>query len=323
MLPHLGRSIVRTVYPDAFLEVPSTVANDALKPPIFLLGNVRSGTSMMHDLFDQHPEVTSWYEPRTVWTYAAPARAHDIFDASDATPRVRKYIRKRFLQRQREHGDLRVMEKTPSNLLRIPYVRAIFPESKYLYMVREPLAYLSSSELKWRTPISVARAVHRMKETPKTHLPYYLARFARDHFRRKVLKRRHVSVWGVRYPGIMDDVKALTAEEVIAKQWVACSQQARKDLAELGDDVVIRMRYEDFVADPVNQFERILNHFDLQMTDALATHLRSTVDPGRQQKWKRLDPEVVARCLPILEDEMATHGYTVPDEIELPSQTSS
>ena len=76
-----------------------------------------------------------------------------------------------------------------------------------------------------------------------------------------------------------------------------------------------------FVADPVNQFERILNHFDLQMTDALATHLRATVDPGRQQKWKRLDPEVVARCLPILEDEMATHGYTVPDEIELPSQT--
>ena len=111
--------------------------SEELKPPILLIGNVRSGTSMMARLFDAHPEVTGWPEPRTVWTYADPARPHDRFDADDATPRVRRWIRRRFLAYQRRHGGLRVMEKTPSNVLRIPYVHAIFPESKLLYLIRE------------------------------------------------------------------------------------------------------------------------------------------------------------------------------------------
>ena len=154
-----------------------------LKPPIFLLGNVRSGTSLMHDLFDMHPEVKSWYEPRTIWTYADPARRHDRFDEGDATPRVINYIRSRFLDYQQRHGDARIMEKTPSNLLRIPYVRAIFPEAKYLYLVREPLANISSSELMWSTPVRPHKVWRRLKETPKSQLHYYFGRYLVDHGR--------------------------------------------------------------------------------------------------------------------------------------------
>jgi len=41
-----------------------------LKIPIFLFGNVRCGTSLMRNLFNLHPEIVKWYEPRTVWVYA-------------------------------------------------------------------------------------------------------------------------------------------------------------------------------------------------------------------------------------------------------------
>lgn len=289
---------------------------EALKPPIFLLGNVRSGTSMMHDLFDLHPQVASWYEPRTVWVYADPGRQHDYFDESDATERVKRYIRKRFLRYQREHGGLRIMEKTPSNILRIPYVRAIFPESKYVYMVREPLANLSSSEIKWRAPITLKHAMGRFWLTPKLQLPYYVGRLVRDTFRSRVLKRKHVSVWGVRYRGIYDDLKRLTPEEVIAKQWVACSVQAIKDIARLPKDLVLHLRYEDFVSDPVAHFTQICEHFDLPMTKRIEDALRSTVDAGRQHKWRRLDPSVLPKCLPILQEEMQRYGYSVPSELD-------
>lgn len=287
---------------------------DGLKPPIFLLGNVRSGTTMLWRFFGQHPEVQAWYEPRTVWMYADPGRPHDRFDASDATPRVIRYIRKRFLKYQRQHGNLQIMEKTPSNVLRIPYVRAIFPESKFAYIIRDPLANLSSSELKWQSAIAGRRLRSQLLNTPKSQLPYYAWRMFSDHFRTKVLRQRYVSIWGVRYPGIYENRKRLSVEQIIARQWVACAQQAEEDLAEIDPALVLRLRYEEFVEQPVEQFEKLLQHFDLDMTPELAETIRSTVDPNRRDKWKRLDPHVIAECLPILRDEMQKHGYEIPPE---------
>jgi hypothetical protein len=284
-----------------------------LKPPIFLLGNVRSGTSMMLRFFDAHPDVVSWYEPRTVWCYAAPTRPHDRFTERDATPRVRRYIRGRFLKYQRRHGGLRVMEKTPSNMFRIPYVRAIFPEAKFVYIVREPLANLSSSEIRWRKSINRGHLIERLAETPRSQLPFYVGRLVRDQLRKRVLRRRHVSVWGVRYPGIGDDLRTMSTEEVIAKQWASCSRQAEEDLADLGPGTVHRLRYEDFVSDPVTRFREVLAHFDLPPSAEVDEEVRTSVDPNRQQKWRRLDPAVIERCLPYLADEMERHGYEIPD----------
>lgn len=289
---------------------------DELKPPIILFGNVRSGTSMMHDLFDLHPQVKSWYEPRTIWVYADPGRKHDRFDASDATPRVRRYIRRRFLRFQRAHDNRRIMEKTPSNLMRIPYVDAIFPESKFLYMVREPLANLSSSELRWRTPIHMQHTWERLRETPKLQLHYYLGRFLYDNISVRIFRRKHVSVWGVRYPGVYDDLHRLTTEQVIAKQWVRCCQQAETDLAEIDPQRIMRVRYEDFVASPVDHYQQICRHFDIDITPQIERALRETVDPGRQSKWRRLDERILRDCLPILRKQMAVEGYEIPEDVQ-------
>lgn len=303
--------------------LPNTlVADSPLKPPIILLGNVRSGTTMIHDLFDTHQQVVSWFEPRTLWLYADPRRKHDQFDASDATDRVKNYIRKRFLQFQQTHGNRRVMEKTPSNLMRIPYVHAIFPESKLLYILREPLANLSSVDLRGRKAITRKRAMERIAETPKSQLHYYLTRYVIDHFRVRVLGKRP-TYYGVRYPGFNEDRAHNTRFQMIARQWVACAQAADRELAKIDPALVHRIRYEDFVANPVQEFDRILAHFELSMTPELKTKLSSWVDAGRQQKWKRLDPTVLAECLPILRDEMIKQGYEIPAEVAELAATSA
>ena len=77
--------------------------SNELKPPIFLIGSVRSGTTMFHHIFNLHDDVKSWFEPRTIWMYADPGRRHDRFTEDDATSRVKKYIRKRFLQFQKRN----------------------------------------------------------------------------------------------------------------------------------------------------------------------------------------------------------------------------
>lgn len=289
---------------------------DELKPPIFLVGNVRSGTSMTRDFFGMHPEVCTWNEPRTVWCYADPARKHDRFTAEDARPRVIKYIRHRFLKYQRAHGNLRVMEKTPANVLRIPYIRAIFPEAKLVYIIREPLANISSSELKWRPAINLKHLWDRVKETPKTQLHHYGGRVFVDHFRKRVLKQQHVSIWGVRYPGVYEDLKKMSIEEVIAKQWSEASRIANEDLDRLDPGLVYRVRYEDLVTNPVPIFTEILEHFDLEMTPELQRALEEKVDPNRRNKWRRFKPEVIKRVLPIIESEMKRHGYEPPADLD-------
>jgi len=287
-----------------------------LKPPIILIGNVRSGTTMMHDLFNAHPDVVGWDEPRTLWVCADPGRRHDRFDERDATPRVIRYIRRRFLRYQTSHGGLRVMEKTPSNVMRIPYVHAIFPESKFLYVVREPLANLNSTDIRWNNvPIRRRRAMRRITETPPMQLPHYGWIFLSELYKMKILKRSRKSVWGVRYPGIYDDLKRMTVEEVIAKQWVACVKQAEADFAKLTPGIVLRVRYEDFVSCPVEHFERICAHFGLRMTPEFAEHVGATVDPNRQSKWRRLDEDLLRRCVPIYREEMERLGYALPDDV--------
>jgi len=56
-----------------------------LRPPIILIGNHRSGTTLTQELFGLHPDVVTWYEPRTLWRYPDPGRPDDESDERDAT----------------------------------------------------------------------------------------------------------------------------------------------------------------------------------------------------------------------------------------------
>jgi hypothetical protein len=290
------------------------VAEEKLIPPILLLGNVRSGTSMVQSFFAHCPGVVTWFEPRTIWMYADPGRRHDRFTAEDATPQVRRYIRARFLKQQRALGG-RIMEKTPSNVLRLPYVHAIFPECKLIYIIRDPLAQVSSSEFRWQNAINPRHARRRLLETPKAQLHYYAWRAVWDHFRKKILRRKYVSVWGVRYPGIYADLRRLSREEVMAKQWAECSRQMAEDIASLPAGLVYQVRYEDLITDPVHHFRAMCAHVGIDPPAAAVEKVAQSADTSRQGKWKRLDPAAIAAILPHVQDEMARHGYETPADL--------
>ena len=286
-----------------------------LKPPIILLGNFRSGTTMLHKLISTHPDVVSLYEPVGLWLYADPGRSHDEFDEKDATDTVKRYIRNKFLNYQQQHGNRIVVEKTPHNILRIPYVRAIFPEAHFLYIVRNPLSFVSSVELKWQQPATRKRIVKRLKFTPFAQLHHYLKRFLSQQWNNRILRRKYLSIWGPRYKGIQEDLKTENLMVVIARQWSRSSGKAERDLALFEDGQVLRLRYEDFVQDPISDMERIFAHCGLQMTDDMTKTVKEMVKTDRILKWQRFEPHVLARIIPELCDEMERHGYEIPVEI--------
>lgn len=286
-----------------------------LKTPIILFGNTRSGTTIVQRVVSTHPDIVGWYEPRTLWLCADPGRPHDEFDESDATDKAKQYIWSQFLKYQKQHGNCVVLEKTPANILKIPYVRAIFPDATFLFMVRNPFSFISSVELKWQRTASRKGIARRLTHTPVTQLHHHAARLFRQQFNKRVLRRKYPIIWGPRYKGIEQDLKTQDLLTVIARQWSVCSRKAEKDLACFEDGRVLRLRYEDFVEDPVSDLERICAHCELEMTDDMVRAANEWVKSDRQHKWRRFDPQDLARILPEIEDEMQRHGYEVPKEI--------
>ncbi len=297
--------------------------SNQLKPPIIILGNTRSGTTIVQKVMATHPEIVQWYEPRTLWLYADPGRSHDEFDESDATDSVKQYIRKQFLNFQKRHGNQVVFEKTPANILKIPYVRAIFPEATYLFIVRNPFSFISSVELKWQRTLTTTGIRRRLQSTPVTQLHYYAGRLIRQYVDKRVLGRKYQVLWGPRYKGMEQDLKTHDLLTVIARQWSVCSRKAERDLTLFEPGRVLRLRYENFVTDPISDLERICAHCGLALTDSMVRAANEWVKSDRREKWRRFDPRDLARILPEISDEMARHGYEVPPEIRHAVETLS
>ena len=286
-----------------------------LKPPIILFGNTRSGATMVQQVMSLHPKIVGWYEPNALWLYADPGRVHDEFDDSDATDKVKRYIRQRFLKYQKQNGNRIVLEKTPQNILRIPYVRAVFPEAALLFIVRNPFSFISSVEYKWQRPVTGRGIIRRLKDMPISQLHYWVRRYLVQQFNKRVLRRKYLSIWGPRYRGIQDDLKKYDQLTIIARQWSVCSMRAEKAMASFEDGQILRLKYEEFVDDPISDLERICTHCGLELSSDMVKATREMVKSDRKEKWQRFDPHDLARIIPEISDEMRRHGYEIPTEI--------
>lgn len=289
-----------------------------LRPPIILFGNTRSGTTIVQNVIATHPDVVGWYEPNALWLYPDPGRVHDEFDDSDATNKAKKYIRKRFLNYQKKNGNRIIMEKTPQNLLRIPYVREIFPEAIYLFIVRDPFSFISSVEYKWQLTVTGRGIIRRLKDTPISTLPYWVRRYLVQQYSKRILHKKYLSIWGPRYKGIQEDLETHDLLTVIARQWSVPSRKAEIDMLSFADGQILRLKYEDFVDDPISNLEQICAHCGLNISDDMVKSTKEMVKSDRKLKWQRFDPETLAHILPEICEEMERHGYEIPLEIQEP-----
>lgn len=101
-----------------------------------VVGCARSGTSILGELVGAHPGVTYLFEPHHIWESAGLGAndSHRLM-AAHATTEVRARIRQWFREQQRD-GTL-IVEKTPRNVLRIPFLRAILPEAQVIHITRD------------------------------------------------------------------------------------------------------------------------------------------------------------------------------------------
>lgn len=121
------------------------------RPPVLLVGCPRSGTTLLFGLLQHHPGLVSLPdEGHAYWSaYHHPSRhgwASDALAAEDVAPGERRYLDAMLASL----GEGRPLDKTPKNVLRLPYLRAMFPEATVVLVVRDGRATVASLLEAWR-----------------------------------------------------------------------------------------------------------------------------------------------------------------------------
>jgi hypothetical protein len=217
--------------------------------PLIVISAARSGSKLLRDLLGASPACAVVpFDVNYVWRHGNERAADDALPPEAAGPSQTRYIRRAIprLAGLRGAGDARiVVEKTVSNSLRVPFVARIFPEARFVYLVRDGRAVAESARRVWHEPPERGYLLAKLRYFPLSDFRYAL--WYLGNRRRPRAGGGRGAVWGPRYPGIEADLATLDLLDVCARQWAACNAAARAGLAALPRGRVFELRYEDLV----------------------------------------------------------------------------
>lgn len=279
-----------------------------ISQPILVIGTHRSGTTFLGGTLARHRDVAYWEEPRHIWAHGHAFNRDDVLTAEDATPKITAYIRGAFADFLAKSGKRRLLEKTPSNCLRLDFIDRIFPDARYLHIYRDGRAVVrSTSEVNQGTP-HAEWVWKRLTGTPITEWPALIPRAART-FGRKLTGRK-MAYWGPCPPGWKRWVQEDAPHVILAKQWRYTIEPVLDFRERVDAARWIDMAYEDFMREPVDRIVQLQEFAGLGVDDRVVEFVRTTVDPTRQGKWRdELTDDVLADIRPVMEPALERLGY--------------
>lgn len=219
-----------------------------IKQPIIVLGSARSGTTFLGNLLGRHPDVCFIEEPRLVWKFGNDARS-DMLRPQHARPEVVAHIRGQFAKRMKISGGVRILEKTPSNSLRLDFVRTVFPDALFVHILRngyDSALSIRSFSSKHSTGLPKARLMQRLKEIHPRQVPHYAKELIRRVMPKSLRRLAGPAVWGPRIPGLSEMAGELSPLEIAALQWRMCIESACHAGRKLPGDQYMEVRLEGF-----------------------------------------------------------------------------
>lgn len=295
----------------------------------FLIGPARSGTTMLgYQTLSRHPDIEYWGEPVYLWRRGHVYNRYDNLNEEDLTSGLRDYLRKKFASKLEKSGKKLLVEKTPSNCFRIKYLQSVFPEAKFIYVTRDGRDVAHSAMKEWRNEKSesidsksfrkknilqrliliVLRKGKLLERFDRwrafTELPYYLFRYFR-YLYRTITKK--AMVWGPNFQGLSDFAKKNSLAQTCAYQWQQSHLQAVKDLGDVPDKKIHRIRYEALIENPRNSLTELLNFLEIDSSDIIVNNLSGII---KYRKSKELPSEVLTEMEAQIGETLKTLGYS-------------
>jgi hypothetical protein len=207
--------------------------------------------------------------------------------AMDATPEIKTELCDRFARQLRDcrgrsfielpvverPSEVRFLEKTPKNALRIPFLRALFPDARFIFLYRDPAENISSIIEGWQSQKFIAYHA----------LPGWNG------------------AWSfLLIPG-WEKLADRSRVEIAAHQWRVANETILSDLVLLPRKDWLFVRYADLVSAPGSTIRRIAVFADLTW-DATIDQIvsrglplsRMTLSAPAPDKWRKHAAELQA-----------------------------
>jgi hypothetical protein len=268
--------------------------------PIFIVGAPRSGTNLFYRTFAKHPDL-AWISnitkkfPSSLWITRLimmfrddhrPTEANNVWQKftgdqdeslvrDDASAAARRYLHRVLQNNLQIFNKPRFVNKSPGNSVRIDFLREIFPDAKFIHIIRDGRA--------------VAYSIMR-------------SRLGHDG-----------AYWSVKPPGWQELLK-LPLVEACALQWKLTVEAIMKSASSLPGDQYMEVKYEELVARPIEIFEQVGRKCDLLWKDGLLPAITAGMD-NRNFKWQAELPVADQYTLnKLLGGFLKQLGYQVSDD---------
>jgi len=253
---------------------------------VVLIGAARSGTKILRDGLAEAMSIGRVpYDIGYVWRYGHERYPDDTLGAQDSSERTRAFIRG-FVNRYALGNPPSVIEKTVGNVMRLGLVADVFPEARYVHLIRDGVDVIESTWRQWTAPSDIRYLLRKSRHFPLRLVPSYGQTYIQSMMHRRGRNGARVGSWGPRYPGIDVDLAQSDLLAVCARQWRNSVIFARRDLVRL-QLPVIDIRYQDLVRDPGSELARVASFVGLKTSPlALATAARR-VTSGHDDMGRR------------------------------------
>lgn len=285
--------------------------SEFLNRPIVVIGAPRSGTTLLGQLLGSHPALAHLEEPRLTWRYGNDAKG-DWLTPADARPEVCDFIRKKFAAAVQSGGKQRLIEKTPSNSLRMGFVEKVLPGCQFIHIIRDGVESSLAIRRFWgehARGVNRAKLFQRLKEIKLRQAPYYLREFIRRVMPTPLAGMVNQPVWGPRIPGIDALLKELELIEVCALQWRTCVESARHYGLTLPADRYMECRLEEMSAE---QLKSIIDYCGLADSPQVWEAFEQNFDAGQtRHRRAAAEPGEIDQILRWIEPTMRWLDYPV------------
>jgi len=283
-----------------------------LEHPIIIIGAPRSGTNMLRDILTQLPGFGTWPcdEINYIWRHGNAHYPYDEFSVDQASESIKKFIRRAFIRIARKQGLRYVVEKTCANSLRVAFVEKVFPDAKFIFIVRDGRDAVASAMKRWKAPLDIPYLMKKAKYLPVTDAPYYAIRYLWNRISRVFSSEKKLSSWGPRFEGMSEMVRNRSLAEVCAVQWERCVQMAAKDFAAMRSEKCLLLKYEDFVSQPVAELQKIADFLSIRLENDQAARMVVSVNDKSVGKWKSdINEQTVEKIMNYIKPELKNYGY--------------
>jgi hypothetical protein len=273
----------------------TSTPDDEFDRPVFIVSPPRSGSTLLFETLAQAPDV-----------YTIGSESHGMFEqfpslhpasrdfesnrlgVDAATPEIAQLLRARFRTRLVDrHGaappatQVRLLEKTPKNALRVPFLREVFPQARFVYLYRDVRETLASMIEAWNS------GSFRMY----SQLPGWSG-----------------TPWSLLLTPGWRSLIGKPLPEIVAAQWQATTQILLDDLERAPAGSWCVARYDALLAQPADEIARLCGQLDFtwdRPLDGAALPLaRHTLTPPARDKWRKYEAEIAA-LLPGLANTIA------------------